>query len=66
MTELLAAIPRLFDMRRKHDYARFVQMARSDRLTAKAVASTQRQMMDAYLSVIDSAEKTDHTNTAKG
>lgn len=66
MTELLAAIPRLFNLHRKHDYARFIQMANPDQLAAKAIASTQRQMMDAYLSVIDGAEKTNHTSSAKG
>lgn len=65
MSELLAAIPRLFSMNRVHDYAHFVERARANELATRATESTQRQMMDAYLSVINRAEKTSHTNAAK-
>lgn len=65
MSELLAAIPRLFSMNRMHDYAQFVERARSNELATRAVESTQRQMMDAYIGVINRAEETNHTTAAQ-
>lgn len=57
MSELLAAIPRLFNMRRSLDYSRFVNAAHSQQLTDRALAATQRQMMDAYQTVIVNGTK---------
>jgi hypothetical protein len=61
MSELLAAIPNLFKLRRRNDYARVVHQARAERLVSRAMNATHRQMVDAYEAVIPDAEKTKHS-----
>ncbi|NMM21557.1 MAG: hypothetical protein HHJ15_16645 [Rhodoferax sp.] len=63
MSELLAAIPRFFSLHRKNDYARFVQSAQAEQLTNRAVARTQRQIEDAYRTVIANAQKTNNSSS---
>ena len=65
MSELLASIPRLFSMRRSHDYARFVDSVHSQQLIHRSIAATQRQMMDAYHSVIINGTKEARSPAAK-
>lgn len=60
MSELLAAIPSMFRRHRPNEYERIVQRARSDQLVNRSMASTHRQMMKAYASVVIDAEKANH------
>lgn len=53
MSDLLAAISRLFSMNRTNDYAHFVEGALANELTKRAIKSTQRQMMDASITIVD-------------
>ena len=66
MTELLAAIPQLFSLQRRNDYTRVLEIARAEQLASRAMATTHRQMLDAYLSVISDAEKTKHSSQKTG
>lgn len=52
MSEILAALPRIFGERRGDDYARFVQSATADQMTSRAVEQTQRQLQAAYESTV--------------
>jgi hypothetical protein len=57
MSELLAAISGLFSISRTHEYAQFVELARSNKLATRSVESTQRQMTNAYIDVINHAKR---------
>ena len=62
MSELLAAIPRLFAPR-KDDYSRLLTDA--EQLTGRAIAKTSQQMNDAYLKVVGDGKKANHPASKK-
>ena len=51
MSEILAAIPRLFGAR-EDGYARFIHAAVADQMAALVVEQTQRQLQTAYESTV--------------
>lgn len=51
MSEILAALPRIFG-RRDSDYAQLVRQARADRMAARVMGETNRQLTKAYESTI--------------
>jgi len=48
MSEILAALPRIFGARRGDDYAQFVRQANAERMATRALGDTQRQLTRAY------------------
>ena len=62
MSELLAALPRLFSLQRRDDYARLRRMAHRDLIAQRALARTVPQMNRAYVQVTQ--EKAHDTDAA--
>lgn len=58
MSEILAALPRIFGARRGDDYARLVREGSSDQMLARVVSDTNRQMTRAYETVLSETAKT--------